>query len=453
VSAALWFVAACHSTPERPNLLLIDVDTLRADRLDRERDGMALMPNAQALAQRGTRFDTMVAQSGWTVPALEALLTGRPPVGALSDGPARNVPWMSADRTIAEVLDLYDYRTAVFYGPTIASGLPVFRRGFDDVDQIDPMRPGPARDVVQWLAARPEEPWFALVHTLDLHQIPALPRADRDRFAIGHPEPCMEATRDDPDYTRAIAAWAEVLGLDGARDLAIAHYDAAAAHADDELGRILEALRAHRYDTRTVVVFTSNHGEELFEHGELTHAKPYEFDLRVPLVVVDPRHPTPVPVVPVMVQTIDLAPTLLELAGIPIDRAMEGQSLVPLLHGTSAYEERAVVSISNGSRLSIRTPTRHLVRCALPGCAPRRERGPQQMVHELYDPIADPSELHDLSSAEPDTVATLGAALDRFVAEGQARRMQAPSSVPASFVQSLRERGYWDAGGDEPPAR
>ena len=445
MSQALWFVAACHSTPERPNLLLIDVDTLRADRLGRERDGAPLMPNAMALARRGTRFDTMVAQSGWTVPALEALLTGRPPVGALSDGSARNVPWMSAERTVAEVLDLYDYRTAVFYGPTIASNLPVFRRGFDDVDQIDPMRPGPAPDVVQWLASRPPEPWFALVHTLDLHQIPELSRADRDRFAPGHPEPCMEATRDDPDYTRTVAAWTEVLGSDGARDLAIAHYDAAAAHADDELGRIVEALREHRYDTSTVVVFTSNHGEELFEHGELTHAKPYEFDLRVPLVVFDPRNAAPVPSVPVMVQTIDLAPTLLELAGIPLDRAMEGQSLVPLLHGIGGYEERPVVSISGGTRLSIRTPTRHLLRCAVPGCTPRRERGPATMVHELYDPVADPAELHDLSTAEPDTVSALGGALDRFVAESKERRVEKPVTVPDSFVQALRERGYWTA--------
>jgi len=255
----------------------------------------------------------------------------------------------------------------------------------------------------------------------------------------------MEATRDDPDYTRAVAAWTEVLGPDGARDLAIAHYDAAAAHADDELARIVDALREQRYDPNTVIVFTSNHGEELFEHGELTHAKPYEFDLRVPLVVVDPRNAAPVPSVPVMVQTIDLAPTLLELAGIPIDRAMEGQSLVPLLHGTSGYEERAVVSISGGTRLSIRTPTRHLLRCALPGCTPRRERGPTTMVHELYDPMADPAELHDLSTAEPDTVSALGGALDRFVADSKERRVDKPATVPDSFVQALRERGYWAA--------
>jgi len=255
----------------------------------------------------------------------------------------------------------------------------------------------------------------------------------------------MEATRDDPDYTRVIAAWTEALGQDGARDLAIAHYDAAAAHADDELGRIVEALHDQQYDTRTVIVFTSNHGEELFEHGELTHAKPYEFDLRVPLVVFDPRNAAPVPSVPTMVQTIDLAPTLLELAGIPIDRAMEGQSLVPLLHGTPGYEERAVVSISGGTRVSIRTPTRHLLRCALPGCTPLRERGAAAVIHELYDPIADPAELHDLSAAEPDTVSTLGGALDRFVAEGKERRVEKPSTVPDSFVQALRERGYWTA--------
>jgi hypothetical protein len=65
------------------------------------------------------------------------------------------------------------------------------------------------------------------------------------------------------------------------------------------------------------------------------------------------------------------------------------------------------------------------------------------MVQELYDPIADPAELHDLSTAEPDTLAMLGGALDRFVAESKERRVEKPSVVPDSFVQALRERGYW----------
>jgi arylsulfatase A-like enzyme len=130
---------------------LIDVDTLRADRLDRKRDGVPVMPNALALARRGTRFDTMVAQSGWTVPALESLLTGRPPVGALSDGPARNVPWMSADRTVAEVLDLYDYQIAVLR-PTIAATARLPRLD-DGIDRSDAARS--VRDVAQGLGSGP----------------------------------------------------------------------------------------------------------------------------------------------------------------------------------------------------------------------------------------------------------------------------------------------------------
>jgi hypothetical protein len=67
------------------------------------------------------------------------------------------------------------------------------------------------------------------------------------------------------------------------------------------------------------------------------------------------------------------------------------------------------------------------------------------MVQELYDPIADRAELHDLSTAEPDTVSTLGGALDGFVAESKERRVEKPSAVPDAFVQALRERGYWTA--------
>jgi arylsulfatase A-like enzyme len=442
VIAALAFVAACRSPPERPNLLLVDVDTLRADRLDRTRDGLPLMPNVQALAARGTRFDTMIAQSGWTLPALEALLTGRPPVGALAEGDAKRVAWMAPDRTFPEVLSLYGYETVVFYGPTLANGLAMFRRGFEEIDQMEVGQTTRSRDFVQWLEARPREPWFAFVHDMDLHQMPAFARTDRDRFAPGHPEPCIEMVRDDPDYTQAVAAWAEVLGLDAARDLAIAHYDGVVARADAEVGRMVEALRAGRYDQRTVVVFFSNHGEELFEHGELTHAKPYEFGLRVPLVIVDPRAPQ-TPRVSVMVQTMDLAPTLLELAGIPLDRTMEGQSLVPLLRGAGGYEERAVVSVSSGTRLSVRTPARHLLRCAVAGCGRPPSRGLPTRVHELYDPVGDPSELHDLSDVETGTVGALATVLDEFLARSKERPSDAPSAVPESFVEALRERGYW----------
>ncbi len=437
-------LAACRGT-DRPNVLLIDVDSLRADRVGGAREGIPLMPNVEALARRGTQFDVMVAQSGWTVPSLQALLTGKPPIAALTDAPARNVAWMSSDRTVAEVLDLYDYRTAVFYGPTLVNRLPVFRRGFDEVDQIDPDHPRPARDVVSWLASGPAEPWFALVHETDIHQIPELARADRDRYEPDHPEPCMDAAPDDPDYTRVVDAWSSTLGIEAARDLAVAHYDAAATHADARVGRIVEELRDRGYERRTVIVFTSNHGEELFEHGELTHAKPYEFDLRVPLVVYDPRESAHTARVSTVVQTIDLAPTILDLAGIPIDRAMEGQSLVPLLRGGEGYTERSVISISSGHRVSIRTPARHLVRCAQPGCPPTmdRERTESEPVYELYDPIADPGEVHDLAAAEPETLGELRRALDGFVSSRQRGPAEATSSVPDSFLQALRERGYW----------
>jgi arylsulfatase A-like enzyme len=179
------------------------------------------------------------------------------------------------------------------------------------------MRPGPCATSRKGSALAPREPWFALVHTLDFHQIPELSRADRSIASI--PSRAWKRRKTTPT-TRGPSRRGPKCWADGARDLAIAHYDAAAAHADDELGRIVSALREQRYDADTVVVFTSNHGEELFEHGELTHAKPYEFDLRVPLIIVDPRDTAPVPNVPVMVQTIDLAPTRSWLAGIPIDR-------------------------------------------------------------------------------------------------------------------------------------
>src|SRR6185369_2455429 len=95
---ALALLLACHdAAPTRPNILVIDLDTLRADRIGRERNGESITPHIDALAKRGVQFDQMIAQSGWTLPSLAALLTGRLPLGALAPVPGRDVQWLLPD--------------------------------------------------------------------------------------------------------------------------------------------------------------------------------------------------------------------------------------------------------------------------------------------------------------------------------------------------------------------
>lgn len=437
---AMLVLASCRTRSDQMNVLVIDVDTLRDDRVGGSRDGQALTPVLDALAARGTRFELTVAQSGWTLPSLASLLTGDLTGGALQDVESKDVAWIPPSvRTVPQILALYDYETAVFYGRTIPLRIPDYHQGFDFVAPApEPKdRAHPNHAFVDWLAERPHEPWFALVHTVDMHMLADVPRPDLHRFARQPHEPCVTP---EMNYDGLIDKWSSTLGRPAAEELARAHYDGAVAYEDRKIGEMLAALGAAR--DRTVIVFLSDHGEELFEHGRLDHGAPYEFVLRVPLIVSDPRRPSAPRTVSEMVETIDVAPTLLELAGVPADAAMVGRSLLPFLDGTATTREpRPVLSITDPFRLSLRTPTRHLVRCSEPGCP---KVGGTSSVLELYDPVADPAERTDLAASSPGEVEALAKALDAGAASVSTGRRAPGSELSEDARKTLRERGYWE---------
>jgi arylsulfatase A-like enzyme len=447
VLGAVLGLAACRGpVPERPNLLVIDVDTLRDDRVGGQRDGQPLTPVLDALAARGTRFEPVVAQSGWTLPSLAALLTGTLPGAALRDTDSKDLAWIPGTaRTVPQILALYDYETAVFYGRSIPLRVPDYHHGFEFVAPAPSDRGHPNRAVVDWLEGGPREPWFALVHTVDMHVLADVPEPELHRFARDPHTPCVT---HEMHYDGLVAAWAATRGRAAAEELARAHYDAAVAYEDAWVGQILEALGRAR--DHTVVVFLSDHGQELFEHGRLDHGAPYEFVLRVPLIVADPRRPDAARRVDQLVETIDVAPTLLELAGVPIDATMTGRSLVPLLDG-AVREPRPVLSFTDPFRVSIRTPTRHLVRCSQRGC-PKATGAP--LVDELYDPVTDPREITDLAAGAPAEVEALGALLDAGTRGAAGGVRPAGTELGEEARRTLRERGYWnhiDGAGSAPP--
>jgi arylsulfatase A-like enzyme len=430
--------------PERPNILVIDVDTLRADRVEASRAGEPLMPRVDALADAGARFDLMIAQSGWTGPSLAALLNGRYPWGSLrADRPGQVIWLASGASTLPEIASLYGYETAAFWGPTIGAGMRGFERGFRYTPS-DPWidRTEASRDFLAWLGDRPKEPWLALVHTVDLHQLSDFPPAALHRFAPDHVGPCVGDDRDDPDFEELVAAWARELGLEGARDLLVAHYDGAVHHTDAQIGMILDGIADAGIAERTVVVVTSNHGEQLFEHGRMTHGAPYEAMLRVPLVIRDPRRDGGRRI-DAMVQTIDVAPTLLDLAGIPIDQGMDGASLVSLIDGGPTVPERLVFSISTPRRMSVRSATHHMLRCASSGC-PRRAPNPSAPVYELYDLVTDPTEQTNVYAPGDPESDRLREALEDFRSRGLAMGLGAPAGLSEEARRTMQERGYWD---------
>jgi len=445
------------TTIERPNILLIDIDSLRADRVSRERDGTAVAPILRNLTRNGAHFELAFSQSGWTMPAIAAILTGRYPVVA---PPGGEMTWIEQDvRTLPEILGLYDYHSAVFWGGTLASDYQAASQGFDEVhrkrEDSDPAYHEP---IASWLRSSPPEPFFAFLHNLDLHA--PVPRPPDDALHRWH-EP-HDACAEAPHLLALQRDLEDSLGLEGSVDHAQGHYDATLLHYNHSLRLINEALRDTGLGPRTVLVVTSNHGEDLYEHGTIDHSLLYDTVLHVPLLYRDPKLPNKGEPVDQPVQAIDIAPTLLERVGIAVDHQMDGQSLLPLLGlSEGAYESRPHFAITSTHNATVRHQghklilTNFIVERDARGLSPRLLDEPSVEPHlELYDLAADPGEQHDLIDEREELARELDALLKAWLAQHEERVEGAsPIHVDDRAREVLQERGYWELAvpGEQPP--
>jgi len=282
------------AAPRQPprNLLLITLDTFRADRVGAYGGTGGLTPHLDALAARGTRFDAAWSTVPLTLPSHTTIMTGLLPVahGMRQNGSGR-LPDDVA--TLASVLAGAGFRTGAFVSAFVLNHRFGLDRGFATYDDEIPQAPGrlagieaqrPGRDVVDralsWLAADQGRPFFLWVHLFDAHAPYDPPEPYRSRFAA-------------------------------------APYDGEIAETDEQVGRLLAALRESGAEATTLIVVAGDHGEALGEHGEPTHGMLlFEPTLRVPLIVVAPGELASGGVVRTPVSLVDLAPTATSLLGI-----------------------------------------------------------------------------------------------------------------------------------------
>lgn len=469
-----------------PNFLVIDIDTLSWDHVGVVRDGVSNTPNLDALAERGTRFTHAFAPSGWTMPSLNGLLTGRVPVPLrLSDG---GLQWRPAGaHDFPEVLSLYGYGAYAFFGVTIDARLAhSLSKAFDVKTSAPPRGKGQARGprdnpptgaIVEFFSKPQRAPFVAYVHEVDLHKPDVFHPLDAD-----DPVSALITRAPDAPYPELYKMAVAALGEPAAQAAIEAHYDRVVGHYDERLGAMLAAVDKAGLADSTVVVVTSDHGNDFFEHADVDHGLLYDSTIRVPLVVVDPRRPGG-RVVDAVVQTLDIAPTLLELAGAEPDRGMDGRSLEGFLGGGDGdYAPRPVVSLSDACHASYREPrwklvvrnrataqrhwyptrgpalasvTSYLDAAGITGLrsptcveapgpsgqpAPVGPPGDHVLV-ELYDLDADPGEQHDVAAANPAEVARLLRLL-LPVLEGRPAG-EGGSPLTADQVQQMKEQGYW----------
>jgi arylsulfatase A-like enzyme len=363
----------------RPNVILISLDTLRADHLSAYGYERETSPHIDALAARGVLFEDAVSTTSWTLPAHLSMLTGlsisahgvcddRLWQATGPDGEPLEIPLRGT--FLPELLQAAGYRTAGFYTWKYLEPRFGFGPGFDTYARLghsvfshpelsqrfEALRAaGKAEELKAWMAESPElfdeqrptsgeavdaalawldardgdAPFFLFLHLFDVH----------DGYV---PPPPFDARFTDPGYAGPITG-RKVTAPDSPvrpdmdpADLVqlVALYDGEIAWVDSQVGRVLDRLRELGIAEDTLVVLTSDHGEEFFEHGAKTHrAQLYKESVHVPLIVAWPGGLPAGRRVAGPVGIVDVAPTIAGLAGIPVPRGLTGRDLSAVARG------------------------------------------------------------------------------------------------------------------------
>ena len=422
----LFFVCAFTGSgagpvPGKPNVVLITLDTVRADRMGFLGSKKQLTPHLDALAREGVVFERAYSQAPITPVSHASILTGTYPqyhgIRNFGDRLPPSVPFLP------DILHSQGYRTGAFVSSIIldpkngfASG---FERGFDRYDaNFHRQKTGEKREAsmqhrgeitlthtLEWLGQGKGAPFFLWFHLWDAHDPYNPPEPYRTRYA-GSP------------------------------------YNACIAYVDSTVGKLLDYLRQQGLYDNTLIAVAADHGESLGEHGELTHSIfLYDSTIHVPLLLKLPGNRQAGQRVTATASLVDLVPTLLEVLGQAPPSGVQGVSLLPLI-GNPQAADRPSMAVGDHSERSFGWSALTSLRAAhhLYVRAPKPE---------LYDVAADPSETQNGYSANRPLAARLDTQLENFV-----RRVSAgaPSPSQGGLDDRSRERltalGYVASSGN-----
>ena len=326
VAALSMLVLAVGCSPNQsessrpPNVLLVSIDTLRPDHLHAYGYDRPTSPTIDRLAREGARFENAIAPTSWTLPSHITLLTGLPPSAhGVTKGGRRLLPEAT---TLAEIFHRTGYETVGFVSGPFLRAIYGYEQGFDRYDDeiatpilrashSDVTSPKLVEKLLGWLGDRDDSrPFFAFLHMWDPHY-DFIPPPPYDTMF----DPDYEGTMTGENFTSSKDfRW----GMDE-RDFehVLALYDGEIRYTDDHLGQIIEALESQGLLDDTIIVVTSDHGEEFLEHRRKGHAQSlFEEVIRIPLVVRYPKGVRAGAVFDDQVRLADVAPTIVGLAGV-----------------------------------------------------------------------------------------------------------------------------------------
>jgi len=380
-----------RGTPEHPNVILVSIDTLRADALGSAGGHPQASPTLDALSERFCEFTECVAAAPYTLPSHVTMLSGQQPtihgVAAPSDG-------IVPERTplLAPRLSELGFVTAAFTGGGYLDRRYGFSDGFDRYAQRDEMLVG-RDDHLRWLDAHADQRFFLFLHTYAVHEATRLGEPYVSRFDAGCEVPELHGPQR---FARMLETADEELTRPELEHLQRC-YAGALRQADDAFALVMRRLEALDLLDSTIVVVTSDHGEELGDHGGFGHGHTlYEELLLVPLLVWLPDGSVGGRDVDAPVGVIDVAPTIYDLLGLPPDERLQGRSLAPLMRGAPLPPRPLVAEVDAETRkTALRFDGHKVVRAPLD---PQLEI-PNRRAWEHYALEADPGERHDLAGA------------------------------------------------------
>jgi len=412
-----WLVqAGCRKTdgipPEqwgRSNVVLISIDTCRADHLGCYNPDRPITPNIDALSESATLFVNTVAPAALTLPSHVSMLTGRIPLAHGVHDNAQIVP--AENEMLAEILQREGYATAGFVSSVVLAKPFGMAQGFETYDDsliingvAQPERTGDqtVMRAIQWLAGRDRSrPFFLFVHLYDPHT----PYAPPTPFA---------SAIDDP-------------------------YAGEVAFADECVGRLLDAVRAEDVYDASVVVVTSDHGEMLGEHGEAEHGYfVYESAIKVPLIIKHPGQRTAERVGGI-VGLVDITPSICSIVDVAMPAGLAGRDISQRAEAGPGRPARALYTQSAYPQINYDANS-------LFGLVEERWKLIWTTSPELYDLIEDPDEQANLIEADPRRARAMQDQLSAIVDNAATLLAAAPAASDAATRRMLESLGYAGSG-------